>query len=338
MPTGVTSINVDAMGAQGYTGYGGQPGLGGRVQATLTVTPGENLYIYVGQAGLSCNTGGYNGGAASSCAYSYSGNGGGASDIRRGGTALSNRIIVAGGGGGAGYNWGSSPNDDGGHGGGLTGGRNESCAEPGAPGYGGTQSGGGAGGLYSGWPNGNIGSLGTGGAGATTTGGGGGGGGYYGGGGGSWSGGGGGSSYVTPSGSSSIAHTYGHKTGNGQVVISWTAGGSGSASCPSPRTAVVATVNPPSPAPTTTGATICSGSTATISASGSTGNYSWWTASSGGSNVGSGANFVTPVLYSNTTYYAQAEAGATSFYVNSLLTSGALVTDHNTHSGDDRAV
>ncbi|HDR91119.1 MAG TPA: hypothetical protein ENN75_02600, partial [candidate division Zixibacteria bacterium] len=46
VPSGVTSINVDAHGAQGgnsnsTSGIGGK---GGRVQATLTVTPGEVLY------------------------------------------------------------------------------------------------------------------------------------------------------------------------------------------------------------------------------------------------------------------------------------------------------
>src|SRR5207244_5664898 len=54
VPNGVTSIIIDAHGAQG----GGNPtdptvigGKGGRVQTTLAVTPGETLVIYVGGRG-----------------------------------------------------------------------------------------------------------------------------------------------------------------------------------------------------------------------------------------------------------------------------------------------
>jgi hypothetical protein len=65
-------------------------------------------------------------------------------------------------------------------------------------------------------------------------------------------------------------------------------------------------------APTGTGDAVCSGQSATLTASGSTGDYSWWTASSGGTNLGCGSSYTTPVLYSTTTYYVQAEpAGGT---------------------------
>ncbi|MGE3823694.1 MAG: hypothetical protein AB7G44_05675, partial [Bacteroidia bacterium] len=54
VPCGVTSITVDAAGAGGNIGVGSWanygnniPGLGARAQATLTVTPGQLLYIYV---------------------------------------------------------------------------------------------------------------------------------------------------------------------------------------------------------------------------------------------------------------------------------------------------
>ena len=42
VPAGITSISVDAYGASGTTGAG-QAGKGGRVQANLTVTPGDTL-------------------------------------------------------------------------------------------------------------------------------------------------------------------------------------------------------------------------------------------------------------------------------------------------------
>lgn len=50
--------------------------------------------------------------------------------------------------------------------------------------------------------------------------------------------------------------------------------------------------------------TICSGNTTTLSAGG-TGNISWFTVPTGGSNVGSGNIFVTPTLTSTLTYYVQ---------------------------------
>jgi hypothetical protein len=110
VPNYVSSIAVDVRGATvAYRSNDpDSPGRGARVQATLSVTPGSTLHIYVGgrgQTGPSClnpRTGGWNGGGdGNGCAVS----GGGASDMRRGGTALSNRIVVAGGGGG--YYWNS---------------------------------------------------------------------------------------------------------------------------------------------------------------------------------------------------------------------------------------
>ena len=128
VPAGVTSVNVDLQGAVGglntlednpyyYAGYfyvavdSGGPG--GRVQATLAVTPGQVLNIYVGGTAASpvigsVTAGGFNGGGTGEkigALYVFDGfaggGGGGASDIRIGGTALANRVVVAGGGGGA---------------------------------------------------------------------------------------------------------------------------------------------------------------------------------------------------------------------------------------------
>src|SRR4051812_31744444 len=72
VPTGASSIAVDAMGGCGGSAYhsgGGNPVTkGGRVQCTMSVSAGQVLYLYVGGQGGSYNisqTGGWNGGANS---------------------------------------------------------------------------------------------------------------------------------------------------------------------------------------------------------------------------------------------------------------------------------
>src|SRR5690606_3996621 len=123
VPEGVTSVVVDAYGAEGggtSNCCSGLPrgGDGGRVQATPPVTPGETLYIYVGGRGGNGDglgaavPGGFNGGGPTPLgAGRPGGSGGGATDIRRGGNTLAARVLVAGGGGGGGY---SSSNGGGG--------------------------------------------------------------------------------------------------------------------------------------------------------------------------------------------------------------------------------
>jgi len=76
--------------------------------------------------------------------------------------------------------------------------------------------------------------------------------------------------------------------------------------CISPRTAVIVTVNPIPAAPTASGTTICSGNSATLTASGSGGTYEWFDAASGGTSLAANASFTTPFLTSTTTYYVQA--------------------------------
>ena len=214
VPAGCTSITVDVYGAQGGFGYNVPlitPGLGGRVQATVAVTPLEVLTIYVGGQGgpggtTVGGTAGYNGGGTGGgwAGGRSGGGGGGASDIRQGGTALANRVIVGSGGGGTGVN--HSSGDAGGNGGGLTGSNGLTGTYLGA---GATQSAGGA-------PNGALGNGGNAPAGQT---GGGGGGGYYGGGSSAWEGGGGGSSYASTLVATAVTHTAGARTGNGQITI-----------------------------------------------------------------------------------------------------------------------
>jgi Glycine rich protein len=233
VPECVTSITVDAYGAQGGNGTFYLGGLGGRVQATLTVVPNTSLNIRVGGAGGGpCPAGGmpgFNGGGQGNCdAASDSGAGGGATDIRVSPFGIGNRIVVAGAGGGAGFNCGTTSNqpDHGGAGGGLTGQQYPSLCTPAGAGRGGTQTAGGVGGT-SGANQAGSGGLGFGGFGSPMNGvtglteGGGGGGGYSGGGGGLYGGGGGGSSFVTATGSSAITHTQGVRSGHGMLTISW---------------------------------------------------------------------------------------------------------------------
>ncbi len=222
VPPCVSSINVTVLGAKGGDGASISGGSGGFVQATIPVTAGEVLEIYVGEAGINNVVTGpttFNGGGS---VFSYSsagtaGTGGGASDIRRSPYSVNDKLVVAGGGGGGGYQ-----NCAGGHGGGLIGQDGVPFPSwPNAGGKGGTQLTGGDAGIaccscptYT-----TSGSFGQGGNGSGDgAGGGAGGGGYYGGGGACFSGGGGGSSYTDPS-VTGVTHVQGFQNGSGQVVI-----------------------------------------------------------------------------------------------------------------------
>lgn len=107
VPTNVTSISFDLLGASGGGASGGgwtvYGGLGSELKGNLSVSSGEILYIFVGGAGIdgSLNNplGGFNGGGNGS--NNSGGGGGGATDIRLGGLSLTNRIAIAAGGGGA---------------------------------------------------------------------------------------------------------------------------------------------------------------------------------------------------------------------------------------------
>lgn len=219
-------------------GYGGGTGaLGGRVQASLAVTPLETLRIYVGGAN-SGRTGGFNGGAAggtSTLGMTASKGGAGATDIRQGGTAVANRVIVMGGAGGVAEAGSGGVGGPGGNGGGTTGqaGTTGVGGGGGGGGGGGTPSAGGAGGL--GNTSGEPGTLGVGGLAHDeligVAAGGGGGGGYYGGGGGGSSGnppvgggGGGGGSSFAGTGTSGVTHLQGYASasGNGALTITYT--------------------------------------------------------------------------------------------------------------------
>lgn len=228
VPAGVTSISIQAYGAQGGdngTWLGGQ---GGYAAGDLAVTPGQVLNIYVGSKGsngtgsaANCGSqGGFNGGGntgATCCsnAGGGAGAGGGASDVRLAGNTLNDRIIVAAGGGGAG------DNENGANGGGLIG--DDGGTYNGVTSTGGTQTTGGlAGGTF--FPSHTCspatdGSFGIGGDGDANDGGGGGGGWYGGGGGANNAHGAGGSSYI--GGVTNSTTTSGGRTGDGEVIISY---------------------------------------------------------------------------------------------------------------------
>ncbi|WP_183574592.1 PKD-like domain-containing protein [Mucilaginibacter sp. X5P1] len=75
--------------------------------------------------------------------------------------------------------------------------------------------------------------------------------------------------------------------------------------CTSARTAVSVTVLPSVAAPKASGATICSGNYAVLTASGGSGNYGWYDSPAGGNLLSSAQVFVTSALTTNATYYVQ---------------------------------
>ncbi len=257
---GVYTLSFDVAGSRG--GGGGTPvgagtgGRGGRVQGLLAVTPGQVLYVYVGGVGSSyaagsaggASVGGEAGGAGGT---SDGGGGGGAAcDIRTsitGGAttvaSLNSRIVVGGGGGGGNYDCTAHyPGGVGGYPAGAAG--NGDCGGPYA--QGGTQTAGGAAGT-----GGGAGTFGAGGSSNTFAGGGGGG--WYGGGGGTYGSGGGGSSTYGAGTSAITVSTY--TTANqGYVTL-----------CAYPPVGTI------SVSPSTT---ICLGSSATLSTTGSGGVWS----------------------------------------------------------------
>lgn len=255
VPTGVTSIQIEANGAQGGGTYGGN---GGKAIGTLPVTPGAVLQVYVGgKPTAQLGAGGFNGGGATlvlPCGGGDGWPGGGASDVRTT-ASLNDRIIVAGGGGGQGWS-----NGVGGAGGGTIGGDGAPSWITNTEGRGATQSAGGTGGVYSSGPNSPApsGTFGIGGDSSplgTYCTGGAGGGGWYGGGGGYVSAGGGGSSYISYPGTTNATTQAGVNSGNGSVIIT--------VLCTNLNTSISST-------------TVCQGQAITLSASSSNGGVISW--------------------------------------------------------------
>src|SRR6056300_593179 len=259
VPNGNTTITVTAYGGSGGDGANGTivngatGGNGAAVTATISVTAGDTLYIYVGGSGANASirtggSGGWGGGSSISsggnggtASSGYGAGGGGGGTLISTSSSLSDALIIAGGGGGGagGANWASSAGSGGSGGGnssssGITNGQSGSDGAllvegvEGAGGGAGTSSVGSGGGAtdYGGMNSlsGSNGSGGSGGNGSNNTTGytggasGGGGGGYRGGGGGGESAaaagaGGGGASSFVIAGSSSITITYTSRLG-----------------------------------------------------------------------------------------------------------------------------
>jgi hypothetical protein len=206
LPAGVTTAQVDAVGAAGGVDYFNHTGSGaaGSASGVVDVSGATSLLVFVGGRGggpdSNGGAGGYNGGGGGG--FDGGGGGGGASDVRTDGS-LASRLLVAAGGGGAGI-FGPA--------GGAAGadGASSGNAHGGAAG---TQVAGGAGGTSDNGEPGIAGSFGTGGGGSFSyIWGGGGGAGYYGGGSGgtgsgalAGGGGGGGSSFVPLGGTTGVA-------------------------------------------------------------------------------------------------------------------------------------
>ncbi len=239
VPNRVTSIQVNAIGAKGGTGGGGQPGgAGANITSTINVTPGQVVYVVVGGFPGQSATAKYgfagNGGTANS-ASGFGGAGGGLSGVFNTITpSNASALVVAGGGGGGtgtggttGYNGGAALNASSGSASNGQGSTNYPTNGRYQYGYGAsTTIAGGGGFAFDNAPaqNGTDGNDiygGTGGIGTVWQGAGGGGAGFYGGGGGagggSANGGGGGGSSKSISGISSFGTA--NTTGDGSVTI-----------------------------------------------------------------------------------------------------------------------
>ncbi|MCA6361405.1 MAG: T9SS type A sorting domain-containing protein [Bacteroidetes bacterium] len=342
VPCGVTSINIDAYGAQGGNGavggnssIGGNGGLGGYASGTLSVVPGQVLFVYVGGIGAT-PSGGFNGGGNGG--NQNSGGGGGATDVRVNSSAAADRVLVAGGGGGGGRGGCEQAVVNGGNGGNGGGGNGANGAD--APtsngvaggGFGGNGANAGAAGIgcagFLGQPgitatNENGGNGGNGQTcccfnAASIPGGGGGGGGFLGGGGGGGGsagttgcsgndkgGGGGGAGGTNYNGGMTVAGTLlsGIRTGNGAVYISY------------------ADPTPAQPVFTTTTNTVCPGNQINISinAVANANNYVW--TATGGLVINSGNGTTTVNVTANA-------AGSVSVYAEDTVCNrqGALAT------------
>ncbi len=226
VPAGVTSVRIEAWGAEGGRGIGGGVGgRGARVAGTFAVSPGQVLTISVGGRGgngVTVNAGGGGGGGTfvsrAGTPLLIAGGGGGASYSNTSAFGQPGRIVTAGGLGG--YTGqvraiGSGGYADNGGGGGLGSGGGGWSAAGMANQWvtsGGAAAGGAGAPMFS-----NYGGYGGWGGGGGSMHGGGGGGGYTGGNGGSYSvGGGGGGSYNA---GTSPSATEGVQTGNGAISI-----------------------------------------------------------------------------------------------------------------------
>ena len=99
--------------------------------------------------------------------------------------------------------------------------------------------------------------------------------------------------------------------------------------CTSSRTEVIATINEVPTITGTTPASRCESGTVTLQATASIGTISWYAAASGGSALGTGTSFTTPVLSTSTTYYVEstnATCNSTRIAVTASVTNTSAPT------------
>ena len=101
--------------------------------------------------------------------------------------------------------------------------------------------------------------------------------------------------------------------------------------CPSSRVLTVATIITPAADPVVTPVQRCGPGTLTLTAN-SPNPVKWYDSASGGNQVGAGISFTTPVLFSTTTYYAQADNGCLSNRVAGVASVNAQPQDPATTS------
>lgn len=144
--------------------------------------------------------------------------------------------------------------------------------------------------------------------------------------------------YDAPSGGTLIATGSSFTTPVLASTVTYYAQATGS--CPSPRVAVDATITIVDP-PAAGNAARCGAGSVVLSAA-STDPVTWWSASSGGTQLSSGINFTTPVLNATTTYYAQASSnGCTSQRVAVVATiniTAPPVVTSGSHCGPGNVV
>ncbi|MQP24648.1 hypothetical protein GFJ94_06180, partial [Flavobacterium sp. LMO8] len=115
--------------------------------------------------------------------------------------------------------------------------------------------------------------------------------------------------------------------GSHTITYTWDNGLAAPNHCTLTRTMNVIVSGPS--APITTNLSICSGQTATLTASAVTGTVNWYTASSGGSSIFTGNPFTTPVLTAATSYWVSQTVGgceSTRTQVNVSITAGTPAT------------
>ncbi|MFN5183495.1 MAG: beta strand repeat-containing protein, partial [Bacteroidota bacterium] len=120
----------------------------------------------------------------------------------------------------------------------------------------------------------------------------------------SWSGGTG-----TFSNSNSLTSTYTPAVGESSVSLVLTSNDPAGA-CTSTTDTVILNITPLPASPTVITDTVCTGSAALLQATAPGGTYQWFIAATGGTQLGTGANFTTPTIQFNVNFFVQTTVGS----------------------------